>query len=92
MIQDAGVWAFTNASGTNDSTFSENWYNTGATQVATGAPHNNVLSGNVKVSGGNWPSAARQVMEQAGIEPGLRADAGHSALAPNGAAPKHRTS
>ncbi|WP_413804886.1 right-handed parallel beta-helix repeat-containing protein [Streptomyces sp. OE57] len=78
VIQDAGVWAFTNASGTNntnDSTFSENWYNTGATQVATGAPHNNVLSGNVKVSGGNWPTRARQVMEQAGIEPGPRADA-----------------
>ncbi|BBJ37822.1 hypothetical protein SSPO_005400 [Streptomyces antimycoticus] len=44
VIQDAGVWAFTNASGTNntnDSTFSENWYNTGATQMATGPPHNN---------------------------------------------------
>ncbi|MGW7617540.1 hypothetical protein ACWGLG_17100 [Streptomyces antimycoticus] len=89
------MWAFTNASGTNntnDSTFSENWYNTSATQMATGPPHNNVLSGNVKVSDGNWPTAARQVMQQAGSEPGLRAHAGHSASAPSGAAEKHRTS
>ncbi|MFI0774491.1 right-handed parallel beta-helix repeat-containing protein [Streptomyces sp. NPDC021212] len=75
VIQDSGVWAFTNASATNntnDSTFSENWYNSGATQVATGSPHNNVLRGNVQVSGGNWPTAARQVMDRAGIEPGRR--------------------
>lgn len=79
VIRDSGVWAFTNASSTNntnDSTFAENWYNTGATQVATGSPHNNVLSGNVQVSGDNWPTAARQVMNQAGIEPGLRSSIG----------------
>jgi len=36
--------------------------------VATGPPHNNVLSGNVQVSGSNWPSGAQQVISQAGIQ------------------------
>jgi hypothetical protein len=75
VIQDSGVWAFTNASGTNntdDSTFDTNWYNSGVTQVATGAPHNNVLTGNVQVTGDSWPLAAQQVMYEAGIEPALR--------------------
>jgi hypothetical protein len=69
VVQDAGVWAFTNAgstNNTNDSTFSGNWYNGGATQVATGSPHNNVLSGNVQVSGYSWPQGAQQVIVQAG--------------------------
>ncbi|MFD5464971.1 ricin-type beta-trefoil lectin domain protein [Kitasatospora sp. NPDC127059] len=73
VVQDSGVWAFTNASGTNntnDSTFSGNWYNGGATQVATGAPHNNVLTGNVQVSGTNWPSGAQQVIAQSGVTGG----------------------
>ncbi|WP_033262085.1 RICIN domain-containing protein [Amycolatopsis vancoresmycina] len=69
VIQDSGVWAFTNANGsnnTNDSTFGGNWYNGGATQVATGSPHNNVLTGNVQVSGTNWPSGAQAVIAAAG--------------------------
>ncbi len=88
VIQDAGVWAFTNAGGTNntdDSTFTQNWYNTGATRVSTGSPHNNVLNGNVQVSGGNWPLAAQQVMYNAGIEPALRTKA-DSQPAPGGVA------
>lgn len=70
VVQDAGVWAFTNASSTNntdDNTFSGNWYNGGATQVATGAPHNNVLTGNILVSGDNWPAGAQAVISTAGI-------------------------
>jgi len=70
VIQDSGVWAFTNANGSNntsDSTFSNNWYNSGATQVATGSPHNNVLTGNVQVSGTNWPAAAQQVINNSGV-------------------------
>ncbi|MBD0734886.1 ricin-type beta-trefoil lectin domain protein [Streptomyces sp. CBMA29] len=73
VIQDSGVWAFTNAGGsnnTNDNTFDTNWYNSGATQVATGSPHNNVLTGNVQVSGTNWPSNAQQVIAQAGVTSG----------------------
>jgi hypothetical protein len=71
VVQDAGVWAFTNANAlnnTDDNTFEGNWYNGGATQVATGAPHNNVLSGNVPVSGDDWPADAQQVISQAGIQ------------------------
>jgi hypothetical protein len=70
VIQDSGVWAFTNASNTNntnDSVFANNWLNGGATQVATGPPHNNVLSNNVQVSGTNWPSGAQQVIAAAGV-------------------------
>jgi len=71
VVQDAGVWAFTNANANNNTdgnTFSGNWYNGGATQVATGSPHNNVLANNVQVSGSNWPSGAQQVINQAGIQ------------------------
>jgi hypothetical protein len=73
VVQDSGVWAFTNASGsnnTNDNTFATNWYNGGVTNVATGSPHNNVLSGNVQVSGTNWPSGAQQVISAAGVGTG----------------------
>ena len=71
VVQDAGVWAFTNADANNNTdgnTFSGNWYNGGATEVATGSPHNNVLSNNIQVSGYNWPSGAQQVISQAGIQ------------------------
>ena len=71
VVQDTGVWAFTNANANNNtdgSTFSGNWYNGGATNVATGSPHNNVLSNNVQVSGTSWPSGAQQVISQAGIQ------------------------
>ena len=57
---------------TSDNTFSGTWYNSGATQVATGPPHNNVLNGNVQVTDGSWPLDAQQVMYEAGIEPRLR--------------------
>jgi hypothetical protein len=70
VVQDTGVWAFTNANAnnnTNDSTFENNWYNSGSTNVATGSPHNNQLIGNVAVSGTNWPSGAQQVISQSGI-------------------------
>ncbi len=70
VVQDSGVWAFTNANSnnnTNDNAFNYNWYNGGATQVATGSPHNNTLTGNVQVSGYNWPSGAQTVINQSGV-------------------------
>ncbi|PYC88381.1 hypothetical protein C7C46_00430 [Streptomyces tateyamensis] len=73
VLQDNGLWAFTNASASNntsDSTFAGNWYNHGAANVATGSPHNNVLSGNVQVSGTNWPAGAQEVISQAGVGSG----------------------
>ncbi|MFC9634600.1 RICIN domain-containing protein [Streptomyces mirabilis] len=71
VVQDAGNWALTNANANNhtdDSTFSGNWYNGGNTYVATGPPHNNVLTGNIQVSGTNWPTGAKQVIQQAGVQ------------------------
>jgi len=71
VVQDASNWALTNANANNhtdDSTFSGNWYNGGNTYVATGPPHNNVLTGNVQVSGTNWPQGAKQVIQQAGVQ------------------------
>jgi len=70
VVQDSGTWAFTNANSsnnTNDSTFANNWYNGGSTAVATGSPHNNVLTGNVQVSGTSWPAGALEVIAQAGV-------------------------
>ena len=72
VVQDARVWAFTNANpnnNTDDNTFTGNWYNGGATEVSTGAPHDNVLTGNALVSGYDWPSGARAGHHNAGIEP-----------------------
>ncbi|MER5512957.1 RICIN domain-containing protein [Streptomyces sp. NPDC002766] len=71
VVQDASNWALTNANANNhtdDSTFSGNWYNGGNAYVATGPPHHNVLTGNVPVSGTNWPQDARQVIQQAGVQ------------------------
>ncbi|GIM90063.1 cellulose binding domain-containing protein [Paractinoplanes toevensis] len=73
VVQDSGVWAFTNANGNNhtdDNAFRNNWYNGGVTNVATGSPHNNTLTGNVQVSGSNWPAAAQQVVSQSGVSRG----------------------
>ncbi|GAA0586866.1 RICIN domain-containing protein [Paractinoplanes ferrugineus] len=69
VVQDSGVWAFTNAysnNHTDGNAFNYNWYNGGVTNVATGAPHYNTLTGNVQVSGTNWPAAAQQVISQSG--------------------------
>lgn len=71
VVQDSGVWAFTNANANNHTdgnAFTSNWYNGGATNVATGSPHNNTLTGNVQVSGTNWPTAAQQVINQSGLQ------------------------
>ena len=71
VVQDTGAWALTNANdnnNTNDSVFSNNWFNSGATWIATGPPHNNVSTGNVQVSGTNWPSGAQAVINAAGVQ------------------------
>ena len=77
VLQDTGSWAYTNAYSTNntdDNTFADNWYNSGTTHVATGSPHNNVLSGNVQVSGTSWPAGAQQIIAQAGVNYGTTTD------------------
>ena len=70
VLQDNRAWANLNANSTNntdDNTFSYNWYNSGGANVPTGAPHNNVVTGNVQVTGTNWPAGALEVISQAGI-------------------------
>ncbi len=76
VVQDCGVWVFTNSYGTinntSDNVLQHNWYNSGATQTPNTTEHNNQLIDNVQVSGTAWPEDAQQVIEQAGLEPGLR--------------------
>ena len=75
VVQDSGVWIFTNASSTNntsDNTIENNWYNSGFAQTPQAAQHNNQLIGNVAVTGTAWPADAQQVIANAGLEPGLR--------------------
>jgi hypothetical protein len=75
VVQDSGVWIFTNASSSNntsDNTLENNWYNSGVAQTLQAAQHNNQLVGNVAVTGTAWPTAAQQVIANAGLEPGLR--------------------
>jgi hypothetical protein len=70
VLQDNGTWLNVNAdanNNTSDNTISYNWYNSGGANVATGAPHNNVLTGNVQVSGYTWPAAAQNVISQSGV-------------------------
>ena len=70
VLQDAGTWAFANSNANNNTdnnSFINNWYNNGGASVDTSSAHNNVLSGNVQVSGTNWPSGAQEVINQAGV-------------------------
>ncbi|GAA1941553.1 RICIN domain-containing protein [Kitasatospora viridis] len=71
VLQDTNAWAFANAdanNNTSNNTFANNWYNAGAgTAVTAGDSHNNVLTGNVQVSGYNWPAGAQEVIAQAGL-------------------------
>ena len=75
VVQDSGVWVFTNAYGpnnTSDNLIRHTWYNSGFAQLPNAAAHNNQLVDNVKVSGLNWPLDAQRVIYNAGLEPGLR--------------------
>ena len=70
VLQDQGTWAFANSNSNNNTdnnSFINNWYNSGGASVDTSSAHNNVLSGNVQVSGTNWPSGAQEVISQAGV-------------------------
>ena len=77
VIQGATSWAGVNSYSNNnsdDNLYTGNWYNNNATvnsTTDTGSPHYNVVYGNVSVSGTNWPAAAQQVINKAGLEQGL---------------------
>jgi hypothetical protein len=72
VVQDCGVWVFTNSYGTinntSDNTIAHNWYNAGGAQTPNATEHNNQLIDNVQVTGTAWPADAQQVIANAGIE------------------------
>jgi hypothetical protein len=76
VVQDCGVWVFTNSYGTinntSDNLITHNWYNGGATQTPNATEHNNQVVDNVQVAGTAWPADAQQVIANAGVEPALR--------------------
>ncbi|QEO16172.1 right-handed parallel beta-helix repeat-containing protein [Agromyces intestinalis] len=71
VLQGGNPWVFTNAysmrNHTNDNLLEENWYNSGGAQIPNAAAKNNQLIGNVLVTGDEWPTAAREVMCDAGV-------------------------
>ncbi|MEV6843593.1 right-handed parallel beta-helix repeat-containing protein [Actinoplanes sp. NPDC051411] len=72
VVQDCGVWVFTNSYGTinntSDNVIAHNWYNAGVTQTPNAVEHNNQLVDNVEVTGTAWPADAQQVIANAGID------------------------
>ena len=74
VIQDCGVWVFTNSYGTanntSDNVLEHNWYNSGVAQTPNAAEHNNQLIGNIQVSGtavaGRRPAGDRERRHRAG--------------------------
>ncbi len=85
VLQDCGAWVFTNASRVNetsDNVIQGNWYNAGAARTPNALAHHNLLTGNVRVTGTDWPPDATHVIDNAGIEPAFRTFAGATAPAP----------
>ena len=76
VVQDCGVWVFTNSYGTSNNTsdnvLQHNWFNSGVAQTPNAVQHNNQLVDNIQVTGAAWPADAQQVIADAGIKPGLR--------------------
>jgi hypothetical protein len=76
VVQDCGVWVFTNSYGTinntSDNVLQHNWYNAGVAQTPNMTEHNNQLVDNIQVSGTAWPADAQQVIANAGVQPALR--------------------
>jgi hypothetical protein len=76
VVQDCGVWVFTNSYGTinntSDNVLLHNWYNSGVAQTPNSTEHNNQLIDNVQVSGTDWPADAQSVIAAAGIDPAYR--------------------
>ncbi|NUO56927.1 MAG: right-handed parallel beta-helix repeat-containing protein [Hamadaea sp.] len=54
-------------SNTGTVTLTNNWYDGGSTNL-TDPGHGNTVSGNVQVTNGAWPTAARTVMTSAGVQ------------------------
>ncbi|MGW0823486.1 DUF1349 domain-containing protein [Streptomyces sp. NPDC002845] len=74
VFRNIGRWANGNASSTNNTgaqTLTDNWTTNSNTNITNGT-RGNVVTGTVVVTDGNWPSGARTVMDNAGIQPRYR--------------------
>ncbi|MEU8664070.1 RICIN domain-containing protein [Actinoplanes philippinensis] len=71
VFSSTGTWATANywyAENMGNFTVTGNWSTNGSTNVTNG-DRGNVVSGNVTVTNGNWPSGAQAVMAAAGPRP-----------------------
>ncbi|TDS80767.1 hypothetical protein CLV52_1336 [Amnibacterium kyonggiense] len=72
VVQDSGVFIFTNSYADNDTlddVIEQNWYNDGVVQTPNADTHRITVRDNTKVTGTDWPAAARKVIAASGIEP-----------------------
>jgi hypothetical protein len=70
VFSSTGTWATANyffAENMGNFTVTNNWSTNGSTNVTNG-DRGNVVSGNVTVSNGNWPSGAQAVIASAGVQ------------------------
>ena len=75
VVDGAGTWLTVNTQNdyallrsSVDNTASGNWYTQSKLTGRWDAYNNNLLDGNQLVKNGKWPAAAKQIMENAGIE------------------------
>ncbi|MBK3563858.1 DUF1349 domain-containing protein [Streptomyces sp. MBT62] len=71
VFRNTGRWSQQNSSSTNHTgglTLTDNWTGTNSTNITNSDGRGNTVSGTVYVSDGNWPSGAKTVMANAGIQ------------------------
>jgi hypothetical protein len=76
VVDNVGVWLTVNSQDSLlprrtalDNTAIGNWYNSGRITGSWTKYLNNNLVGNIAVTGGNWPAAARGVIANSGVRP-----------------------
>lgn len=75
VFRNTGEWGHENSSATNNTgalTLTDNWTNNSSANITNTNGRGDVVSGTVVVSDGNWPSAAKTIMNNAGIQPRYR--------------------
>lgn len=75
VFRNTGEWGHENSNATNNTgalTLTDNWTTNSSANITNTNGRGDVVSGTVVVSDGNWPSAAKTVMNNAGIQPQYR--------------------
>ncbi|MER5217689.1 DUF1349 domain-containing protein [Streptomyces sp. NPDC002838] len=75
VFRNTGRWAQQNSTSVNNTgalTLTDNWTSNSSSIISNTDGRGNVVSGTVVVSNGNWPAAAKTVMNNAGIQPQYR--------------------